>query len=57
MNRDRNHTAETDITCARCYDLILLAVGRAEGTTAALPDDALEIVMRGEEKEDQVVTA
>ena len=57
MNRDRNHTAETDITCARCYDLILLAVGRAEGTTAALPDDALEIVMRGEAKEDQVATA
>ena len=39
------------------YDFILLAVGRAEGTTAALPDDALEIVMRGEEKEDQVATA
>ena len=30
---------------------------RRRRCSGALPDDALEIVMRGEEKEDQVATA
>jgi hypothetical protein len=35
------------------HDVWMRAMGRGEGVAAAVPDDALKIVMRGAEKEDK----